>query len=72
MNYFNTKTAAERYSKGRPGFHGNTIQHIKDYLPPDKKLDKALDIACGTGLSTSNRPATISRSWNKKKKSPRL
>jgi ubiquinone/menaquinone biosynthesis C-methylase UbiE len=52
MNYFNPKTAAERYSKGRPAFHSNTIKYIKDYLRLDKKLDKALDIACGTGLST--------------------
>lgn len=52
MNYFNPRTAAERYSKGRPDFHSNTIKHIKDYLHLDKKLDAALDIACGTGLST--------------------
>jgi len=52
MNYFNPKIAAERYSKGRPDFHGNTIKHIKDYLQLENKLDKALDIACGTGLST--------------------
>jgi ubiquinone/menaquinone biosynthesis C-methylase UbiE len=52
MNYFHPKTAAERYAKGRPDFHSNTIQHIKDYLQLDKKLTNALDIACGTGLST--------------------
>ena len=52
MNYFNLKTAAERYTKGRPDFHNNTIKHIKDFLRLDKKLDHALDIACGTGLST--------------------
>lgn len=52
VNYFNLKTSAERYSKGRPGFHSNTIKHIKDYLHLDKKLNNALDIACGTGLST--------------------
>lgn len=52
MNYFNPKTAAERYSKGRPDFHSNTIRHIKDHLHLDKKLDTALDVACGTGLST--------------------
>ncbi|MEI2738255.1 MAG: methyltransferase domain-containing protein [Chitinophagaceae bacterium] len=51
MNYFNPKAAAERYSKGRPDFHSNTIRHIKDYLHLDKKLNNALDIACGTGLS---------------------
>ncbi|MDB5232586.1 MAG: Methyltransferase type 11 [Chitinophagaceae bacterium] len=52
MNYFNPKTAAERYSKGRPDFHSNTIKHIKDYLHLDEKLNNALDVACGTGLST--------------------
>lgn len=52
MNYFYSKAAAERYSKGRPDFHGNTIKHIKDYLHLNKKLNNALDIACGTGLST--------------------
>ncbi len=52
MNYFNAKTAAERYARGRPDFHSNTIRHIKDYIQIDNKLDKALDIACGTGLST--------------------
>lgn len=52
MNYFEPKTVAERYSKGRPDFHSNTIKHIKDYLRLDKKINNALDIACGTGLST--------------------
>lgn len=52
MNYFNPRPAAERYSKGRPDFHSNTIKHIKDYLHLDNKLNYALDIACGTGLST--------------------
>ncbi len=52
MNYFDPATAAERYSKGRPDFHSNTIKHIKEYFHLYKKLDKALDIACGTGLST--------------------
>jgi ubiquinone/menaquinone biosynthesis C-methylase UbiE len=52
MNHFITKTAAERYSKGRPNFHRNTIKHLKDNLFPGSRLDKALDIACGTGLST--------------------
>jgi len=52
MNYFSPKTAAERYSKGRPDFHSNTIKHIKNFLHLHNKVDKALDIACGTGLST--------------------
>ncbi|MFL5742420.1 MAG: class I SAM-dependent methyltransferase [Flavisolibacter sp.] len=41
-----------RYAKGRPDFHSNTIRYIQKYLQLDKKLGKALDIACGTGLST--------------------
>lgn len=52
MNYFQLKTAAERYSKGRPDFHSKTINRIKNYLHLDKNLDSALDVACGTGLST--------------------
>jgi ubiquinone/menaquinone biosynthesis C-methylase UbiE len=52
MNYFAPQTAAERYAKGRPDFHGNTIQHIKTFLNYCDKVDRALDIACGTGLST--------------------
>ena len=52
MSYFDLKAAAERYSRGRPDFHSNTIKRIKAYLYLDKKLNNALDIACGTGLST--------------------
>ena len=53
MNYFDPKNAAERYSKGRPYFHSNTISHIQKHLNLSHKLDKALDIACGTGLSSN-------------------
>lgn len=52
MNYFDPKAAAERYSKGRPDFHSNSIQHIRRFLQTEKKLSCALDIACGTGLSS--------------------
>jgi ubiquinone/menaquinone biosynthesis C-methylase UbiE len=52
MNYFETKNIAERYEKGRPFFHLNTIGKIKNYLGKTTKFDNALDIACGTGLST--------------------
>jgi ubiquinone/menaquinone biosynthesis C-methylase UbiE len=52
MNHFTPKSAAERYAKGRPYFHPNTIQHIKEFLRLNGKVDRALDIACGTGLST--------------------
>jgi len=52
MNYFETKNVAERYEKGRPFFHTITIGKIKSYLGQTTKFDNALDIACGTGLST--------------------
>ncbi len=52
INYFAPHTAAERYAIGRPYFHSNTIQKIKQFLNIDYPLDKALDIACGTGLSS--------------------
>lgn len=52
MNYFDFATVAERYAKGRPFFHDNTIEHIQHFFPANHKFEKALDIACGTGLST--------------------
>jgi len=51
-NYFDTKNIADRYEKGRPYFHIDTILSIKNYLALTTKLDKALDVGCGTGLST--------------------
>ncbi len=52
MNFFSPKTAAERYAKGRPFFHRLVIRRAKDFLPDDKLLPLALDVGCGTGLST--------------------
>ncbi|MES2727366.1 MAG: class I SAM-dependent methyltransferase [Bacteroidota bacterium] len=52
MNYFNPESAAARYAKGRPDFHDNTIAQVKDFLQLTRSINKALDIACGTGLST--------------------
>jgi ubiquinone/menaquinone biosynthesis C-methylase UbiE len=53
MNYFSPKNTAERYAKGRPFFHRNTVKHIREFIKIDKKLENALDVACGTGLSTT-------------------
>ncbi len=53
MNYFSPKNTAERYAKGRPFFHRNTIKHIREFIKIDNKLENALDVACGTGLSTN-------------------
>jgi ubiquinone/menaquinone biosynthesis C-methylase UbiE len=52
MNFFSSKTSAEKYAVGRPDFHASTINHIREFLHIENKLPKALDIACGTGLST--------------------
>lgn len=52
MNYFAPKQAAERYAAGRPDFHTITIGKVYSCLQTEKKLNKALDIACGTGLSS--------------------
>jgi ubiquinone/menaquinone biosynthesis C-methylase UbiE len=52
-DYFARKTAAERYAKGRPRFHSFVIERIKNYLAPQKSLVLALDVGCGTGLSSA-------------------
>lgn len=53
MNYFSPKNTAERYAKGRPFFHRNTVKHIREYIQIANKFENALDVACGTGLSTN-------------------
>ena len=52
MNFFGSGIAAEKYATGRPDFHANTISRVRDFLSINGKLPKALDIACGNGLST--------------------
>lgn len=52
MNYFSPKSAAARYSKGRPRFHPLIIGHIKASLSITEPIPRALDVGCGTGLST--------------------
>jgi ubiquinone/menaquinone biosynthesis C-methylase UbiE len=52
MNYFEPKSAAERYAKGRPYFHPQVISRIKNYLALTDPFSRAIDVGCGTGLST--------------------
>jgi ubiquinone/menaquinone biosynthesis C-methylase UbiE len=52
MNYFATDTAAKHYQAGRPDFHSIAIERIGTFLGLAGKVDRALDVACGTGLST--------------------
>jgi len=51
-NYFSPQTAAKRYAKGRPRFHSFVIEKIVKFLAPRKSLKLALDVGCGTGLSS--------------------
>jgi SAM-dependent methyltransferase len=52
MNYFVHTTAAQRYVKGRPYFHPFVIEKIADRWPQKAPFARALDVACGTGMST--------------------
>ncbi len=49
MNYFALASAAERYARGRPHFHRLAVARIAAISGP---IGRALDVGCGTGLST--------------------
>lgn len=50
-NYFAHATAAQRYAAARPYFHPLVTQRFRD-LAGVEHVNRALDIACGTGQST--------------------
>lgn len=52
MNYFDPQSAAERYARGRLYFHPLVIERIREFLSITAPLSSALDVGCGTGLST--------------------
>jgi len=52
MNFFAHKSAAERYALHRPYFHPLVMERIKSHLGITTSVDRALDVACGTGQST--------------------
>lgn len=52
MNFFSLKSAAERYARARPFFHSMIIKRVKEYLSLREPIGRALDVGCGTGLST--------------------
>ena len=52
MNYFSSRSAAERYKAGRPYYHEATIERIKNFCGFRETPDLGVDVACGTGLST--------------------
>ena len=52
VNYFSYPSAAERYAKGRPYLHPPVIDRIGAIVCPSGKVERALDVGCGTGHST--------------------
>jgi SAM-dependent methyltransferase len=52
INWFDSPAVAERYAKARLFFHPVAIEKVRTYLGADKIFPKALDVGCGTGLST--------------------
>lgn len=52
MNFFSSKSAAERYTAGRPRFHPLVVEQIRTFLSQDLPVTRAIDVGCGTGLST--------------------
>jgi SAM-dependent methyltransferase len=52
MNYFAYRTAAERYAIGRPFFHPLAIKKVRAICCAGGRIDRALDVGCGTGQST--------------------
>ena len=53
MNFFGPESAAERYAKGRPFFHPLVARRVSEVLGLGVPLARALDVGCGTGLSTA-------------------
>lgn len=51
-NPFARPGAAARYAAGRPDFHAAVIERARRRVAPNDRLERALDIACGTGQST--------------------
>ncbi len=52
MSYFVHSGAAERYARSRPYFHPQVVRRVAQYLRLSEPVPVALDVACGTGLSS--------------------
>jgi SAM-dependent methyltransferase len=51
-DFFSYQTAAKRYVRSRPWFHPIAVERIRAFLKLEAPVTCALDVACGTGLST--------------------
>ena len=52
MELFGHRQVAEGYARARPRFHSEVIDRIRETLGLAERLDRALDVGCGAGLST--------------------
>lgn len=52
MNPFVALETARAYAQGRPYFHPLVIEQVKEKLALRDPLELAVDVACGTGLSS--------------------
>jgi ubiquinone/menaquinone biosynthesis C-methylase UbiE len=52
-NYFEPSWVAPYYARGRPDVHARVAARIGARLGAGGKLGRALDVGCGTGLSTA-------------------
>lgn len=52
MKPFDFPSAAARYAEGRPDFHSLIADKIRKFLRIDGCVSHALDVGCGTGLSS--------------------
>ncbi|HEX9068997.1 MAG TPA: class I SAM-dependent methyltransferase [Ktedonobacterales bacterium] len=52
MNPFLSAQAAAHYARGRPYYHPEVIERIRELLALREPVPLAVDVACGTGLST--------------------
>jgi SAM-dependent methyltransferase len=53
MNHWTSQSAADRYASGRPYFHPFVISKISEFLSERVPFTDALDVGCGTGLSST-------------------
>lgn len=51
--YFVARTAAQRYARGRPSVRPQAVERIRQRLSLPWPVARAIDVACGTGLSTA-------------------
>ena len=52
MSFFEFRRVAEGYARYRPYYHPVVVDKIREHIKLQGKLASALDVGCGTGLST--------------------